>query len=239
MVRIFLLRQDPPLTHAGLWQARLTAERLKELAIERPAVLTSPALRCVQTARVLCRALQALLIVEPKLSDWTEVSEETWEMAQVRYEATLAGLSIDADAIVLCTHQAALEALRPAQWTQNLCALTELSSPLLHDCSAWRDRFLFVALRDGKAARQFLIPETRGAARLCPCEEGADFGSVVAMELDEAALTLTKSKRERHLMLFLHDAQGQLLHLGSGLVISRGPENLVLSKDIERSVKWR
>ncbi|CAJ1434303.1 unnamed protein product [Effrenium voratum] len=91
MVRIFLLRQDPPLTHAGLWQARLTAERLKELAIERPAVLTSPALRCVQTARVLCRALQALLIVEPKLSDWTEVSEETWEMAQVRYEATLAG----------------------------------------------------------------------------------------------------------------------------------------------------
>eukprot|EP00913_Durusdinium_trenchii_P020647 g19389.t1 len=78
MARVFLLRHgersdgpglpspgvaDAPLSGAGVWQARLTALRLKELLGEetRIMVVTSPARRC-----------GAERYVEPGLADWTE-----------------------------------------------------------------------------------------------------------------------------------------------------------------------
>ncbi|CAK9085276.1 unnamed protein product [Durusdinium trenchii] len=278
MARVFLLRHgersdgpglpspgvaDAPLSGAGVWQARLTALRLKELLGEetRIMVVTSPARRCVQTAWLVARVLEgAERYVEPGLADWTEEvnidrggtpcywptlssgpvwdrppAEETWDMAVERYQVTCEGLIVRAQlhsvCLLLCSHQAALEALRPCGWTQGHCALTELgvsrADGLQHDCLAWRERFAFVAARGEKL---FLSPQcSHVTAR--PFQMDPDLGDIMASShsLRQAPLTLVKSRRARHLLLFLHDAQGHLLHLASGLLLSLKDEQLVLS----------
>eukprot|EP00434_Breviolum_minutum_P010306 symbB.v1.2.009094.t2/scaffold573.1/size222803/3 len=254
--------------HPLLLQAQLTAHRLKEqLGDERTLVVTSPSLRCVQTASIVAMILQADLFVEPGLADWPMDSEmqvpkelrtlsfaplwerpETWEMAVERYQITCEGLervSSMEKHLVLCSHQAALEAIRPDGWTQGHCALCDLSMPK-HDCSAWRDRFVFVATKGlGRTSgrQMFLSPKCASVTtRLCsaPGMDGMDvvgsFGNVVALQLDQAPLVLVRSKRERHLLLFLHDEQGHLLHLASGLVVSLCGTQLILSSD---GVGWQ
>ncbi|CAK9046200.1 Transcription factor tau 55 kDa subunit [Durusdinium trenchii] len=252
MARVFLLRHgersdgpglpspgvaDAPLSGAGVWQARLTALRLKELLGEetRIMVVTSPARRCVQTAWLVARVLEgAERYVEPGLADWTEEvnidrggtpcywptlssgpvwdrppaeeRRETWDMAVERYQVTCEG-------------------------GEAQIALTELgvsrADGLQHDCLAWRERFAFVAARGEKL---FLSPQcSHVTAR--PFQMDPDLGDIMASShsLRQAPLTLVKSRRARHLLLFLHDAQGHLLHLASGLLLSLKDEQLVLS----------
>ncbi|CAK9048382.1 Transcription factor tau 55 kDa subunit [Durusdinium trenchii] len=187
----------------------------------RIMVVTSPARRCVQTG--------AERYVEPGLADWTEEvnidrggtpcywptlssgpvwdrppAEETWDMAVERYQVTCEG-------------------------GEAQIALTELgvsrADGLQHDCLAWRERFAFVAARGEKL---FLSPQcSHVTAR--PFQMDPDLGDIMVLQLDEAPLTLVKSRRARHLLLFLHDAQGHLLHLASGLLLSLKDEQLVLS----------
>eukprot|EP00439_Symbiodinium_sp_Y106_P073767 s1594_g13.t7 len=265
---------DAPLTVAGLFQARCTAAALKTLIGPLSvAVVSSPARRCLQTARPIAEALQAALYVEPGLADWSQTSrpvqatlpelglevlgpvlaeppeEETWEMAVRRYGETYAGLvsSVSAvpvtalpatETLVLCSHQAALEALAPASWTQGHCAVTELSGippvpgSLLHDCSAWRLRFVFVASREPQP--RYWRANLGTAATTRPLESHGDFWSVAAAD---AHLTLTSSKRERPLLLFL-DVTGELIHLSGGLAVSASEAGeLTLAKGAQR-LRW-
>ncbi|CAE7700150.1 TFC7 [Symbiodinium microadriaticum] len=217
------------------------------------AVISSPARRCLQTARPIAEALQAALYVEPGLADWSEtrlpvqvplpelglevrhlgpvwaepLEEETWEMAVRRYRETYAGLVSISDpavpALVLCSHQAALEALAPASWTQGHCAVTELSGippvpgSLLHDCSAWRLRFVFVASREPRP--RYWRAKLGTPTRTRPLESHGDFWTVAAADV-EAHLTVTSSKRERPLLLFFLAVTGELIHLSCGLAVS-------------------
>ncbi|CAE7299628.1 TFC7 [Symbiodinium sp. CCMP2456] len=246
---------DAPLTVAGLFQARCTAAALKTLMGPlSAAVVSSPARRCLQTAKPIAEALQASLYVEPGLADWSEtrlpvqvtlpelglevrhlgpvwaepLEEETWEVAVRRYRETYAGLaSISSDSavsgLVLCSHQAALEALAPASWTQGHCAVTELSGippvpgSLLHDCSAWRRRFVFVASREPRP--RYWRAKLGTPTRARPLEPHGDFWTVAAADV-EAHLTVTSSKRERPLLLFFLDVTGELIHLACGLAVS-------------------
>ncbi|CAE7467949.1 TFC7 [Symbiodinium sp. CCMP2592] len=265
---------DAPLTVAGLFQARCTAAALKTLIGPLSvAVVSSPARRCLQTARPIAEALQAALYVEPGLADWSQTSrpvpvqatlpelglevlgpvsaeppgEETWEMAVRRYRETYAGLvsSVSAvpatETLVLCSHQAALEALAPASWTQGHCAVTELSGippvpgSLLHDSSAWRLRFVFVASREPRP--RYWRANLGTAATTRPLESHADFWSVAAADV-EAHLTLSSSKRERPLLLFFLDVTGELIHLSGGLAVSASEAGeLTLAKAAQR-LRW-
>ncbi|CAE7317885.1 glpF6 [Symbiodinium pilosum] len=239
---------DAPLTGAGRLQAKCTAALLKSMIGPlRTAVVSSPARRCLQTARPIADALQAELCVEPGLADWgglfeapplelgmlgfgpvwaKSLEEETWEMAAQRYLETYRGLATNSaalDALVLCSHPAALEALVPAAWTQGHCAITELSGltptpgEQLHDTSAWRQRFMYVVSREPRK-RYWRAKGTPTSTRLFPWP--ADFWSVAVANMNEAGLTLTTSKRDRPSLLFFLDMTGKLVHLLSGLTVS-------------------
>ncbi|CAE8609697.1 unnamed protein product [Polarella glacialis] len=145
--------------------------------------------------------------------------------------------------IVICTHQAALEALLPSGWSQGHCAICDFdafcgleilpwddddSKPgppknwgvprLLHDCSAWRDKFCIVASCDPRA--RFWCPAVDAAAS--PASAQAEgFWDAVAVAVPEGShIGLVRSKRDRHMLLFFLDQQGWLWHCASSMVVS-------------------
>ncbi|XP_038616057.1 ubiquitin-associated and SH3 domain-containing protein A [Tachyglossus aculeatus] len=72
---------DPPLSYCGIFQARLTGEALLEKATKIGCVYSSPALRCIQTAKYILEGLKLekkmKIRVEPGLFEWTK-----WEGAR-------------------------------------------------------------------------------------------------------------------------------------------------------------
>jgi len=314
---------DPPLTATGALQAALTASSIFEKVDigEVSAVYSSPARRCIQTARPIAAALGARCCVEPGLSDWTEsggcapesaleqvdpavlhfvdrthepiyrfpaVSAdvlETWAGACQRYRTTaegLAHLSNSRGAVVLCTHQAALEALLPCGWEQGHCAVADVdidigadldgsfddvvrntriideggervagcwNAPRLRcDCSAWRDCFYFISSRETR-------PQLwRPSSALAAARPQLFWDSVALVpESGSSEITLTRSRKDRGLILFHLDDTGVLWHCASGTNVSLRSNTdpgvasdhdlvLVLAKkdpSVHSSLQWR
>jgi len=67
---------DPELSDVGFKQAEQVAESLKELPIEEFSFLSSPMLRCLQTANVLFETLGKKIKVEPQLAETPIFLEE-------------------------------------------------------------------------------------------------------------------------------------------------------------------
>ncbi|XP_008708419.2 ubiquitin-associated and SH3 domain-containing protein A isoform X1 [Ursus americanus] len=67
---------DPPLSSCGIFQSRMAGEALLESGIRVTSVFTSPALRCVQTARHILEELKLekriKIRVEPGIFEWTK-----------------------------------------------------------------------------------------------------------------------------------------------------------------------
>ncbi|XP_047421339.1 ubiquitin-associated and SH3 domain-containing protein A isoform X1 [Sciurus carolinensis] len=72
---------DPPLSSCGIFQSRLAGEALMDSGIRLAAVFTSPALRCVQTARHILEELRLekkmKIRVEPGIFEWMK-----WEASK-------------------------------------------------------------------------------------------------------------------------------------------------------------
>eukprot|EP00933_Yihiella_yeosuensis_P065858 TRINITY_DN69867_c0_g1_i1.p1 TRINITY_DN69867_c0_g1~~TRINITY_DN69867_c0_g1_i1.p1 ORF type:complete len:232 (+),score=39.50 TRINITY_DN69867_c0_g1_i1:29-724(+) len=86
---------------------------------------------------------------------------------------------------------------------------------VLHDCSAWRNRFAFVSSREAKP-RLWCLAGSRFEAK------AADgFWDQVGIDhTSDPGLTLVRTKKQRHLLLYLLNDDGQLIHLASGMVVS-------------------
>ncbi|XP_058379393.1 ubiquitin-associated and SH3 domain-containing protein A isoform X1 [Diceros bicornis minor] len=67
---------DPPLSSCGIFQSRMTGEALLDSGIRITSVFTSPALRCVQTAKHILEELKLekkiKIRVEPGIFEWTK-----------------------------------------------------------------------------------------------------------------------------------------------------------------------
>ncbi|XP_059020783.1 ubiquitin-associated and SH3 domain-containing protein A isoform X2 [Mustela lutreola] len=67
---------DPPLSSCGIFQSRMAGEALLDSGIRVTAAFTSPALRCVQTARHILEELKLekriKIRVEPGIFEWTK-----------------------------------------------------------------------------------------------------------------------------------------------------------------------
>ncbi|XP_066222013.1 ubiquitin-associated and SH3 domain-containing protein A isoform X2 [Saccopteryx leptura] len=67
---------DPPLSSCGIFQSRMAGEALLDSGVRITSVFTSPALRCVQTAKYILEELRLerkmKVRVEPGLFEWTK-----------------------------------------------------------------------------------------------------------------------------------------------------------------------
>ncbi|KAM5275569.1 ubiquitin-associated and SH3 domain-containing protein A isoform 3-T3 [Hipposideros larvatus] len=67
---------DPPLSSCGIFQSRMAGEALLDSGIQITSVFTSPALRCVQTAKHILEELKLerkmKIRVEPGIYEWTK-----------------------------------------------------------------------------------------------------------------------------------------------------------------------
>lgn len=79
-----------PLDETGLRQAEQAAERLHQMSVEPPQVLTSDLIRAVQTAEVIARSLQTSIEVMPGLREraWGEWEGVTGAEIKDRYPMT-------------------------------------------------------------------------------------------------------------------------------------------------------
>lgn len=102
---------DPPLSSCGTFQARLAGDSLLDSGIRITAVFSSPALRCVQTAKHILEELKLektmKIRVEPGIFEWTK-----WEAGKASptfmtlAELREAGFNVDSDyrpAFPLCS----------------------------------------------------------------------------------------------------------------------------------------
>ncbi|XP_033611850.1 ubiquitin-associated and SH3 domain-containing protein A isoform X2 [Fukomys damarensis] len=93
---------DPPLSSCGSFQARLAGDSLLDSGVRITAVFSSPALRCVQTARHILEELKlektVKIRIEPGIFEWTK-----WEASKASpsfmalAELREAGFSVDPD----------------------------------------------------------------------------------------------------------------------------------------------
>jgi 8-oxo-(d)GTP phosphatase len=92
-----------PLAEAGRTQAALLAELLPTLGT--PAVISSPATRCMDTVRPLADRLRAVIEVEPALS------ESAYEAAPHAVGSWLRALLAEGRPTVVCSHLPVLQEL--------------------------------------------------------------------------------------------------------------------------------
>ncbi|KAK2506760.1 hypothetical protein MC885_015046 [Smutsia gigantea] len=73
---------DPPLSSCGIFQSRMAGEALLDSGVSITSVFTSPALRCVQTAKHILEELKlekkVKIRVEPGIFEWTR-----WEASKI------------------------------------------------------------------------------------------------------------------------------------------------------------
>ncbi|GAB5576233.1 ubiquitin-associated and SH3 domain-containing protein A isoform X1 [Prionailurus iriomotensis] len=94
---------DPPLSSCGIFQSRMAGEALRDSGIRITSVFTSPALRCVQTAKHILEGRLKLektikIRVEPGIFEWTKwESGKTTPTLMTLDELQEAGFNVSMD----------------------------------------------------------------------------------------------------------------------------------------------
>ncbi|XP_045357244.1 ubiquitin-associated and SH3 domain-containing protein A isoform X3 [Leopardus geoffroyi] len=93
---------DPPLSSCGIFQSRMAGEALLDSGIRITSVFTSPALRCVQTAKHILEELKLektiKIRVEPGIFEWTKwESGKTTPTLMTLDELQEAGFNVSMD----------------------------------------------------------------------------------------------------------------------------------------------
>ena len=90
--------KDSPITETGIFQARLTGEEMKEKGIRISHVISSPALRCVQTANAILQGLgdpSISIKVENGLFEWLAWCRGGFPTFMTTQELAKFGLHVD------------------------------------------------------------------------------------------------------------------------------------------------
>lgn len=104
--------KDSPITEAGLYQAKLTGEAMREQGIRITHLYCSPALRCVQTANAILHGLQDSTLkikVENGLFEWLAWCRGGFPTFMTPPDLSKCGLNIDTSYV----SQVALQDLKP------------------------------------------------------------------------------------------------------------------------------
>ena len=104
--------KDSPITEAGIYQAKLTGEAMREQGIRITHLYCSPALRCVQTANAILQGLQDTTLkikVENGLFEWLAWCRGGFPTFMTPPDLSKCGLTIDTSYV----SQVALQDLKP------------------------------------------------------------------------------------------------------------------------------
>ena len=104
--------RDSPITEAGIYQAKLTREAMREQGIRITHLYCSPALRCVQTANAILQGLQDTTLkikVEISLFEWLAWCRGGFPTFMTPLDLSKCGLTIDTSYV----SQVALQDLKP------------------------------------------------------------------------------------------------------------------------------